>query len=486
MTEHVFRAADSDTAMEKAIRELGDDAMILSVKRVGDVTEVRAIKDTGVPRRIRKPVPAPSNNAVQQVDLATAMRQARTRREAPVEPAPINIFLIEGDDEQEPSEGETPPAPTLEPVIHEPLSPAPRGPKAPLVLKKDPARVAEEKPPLVLDEPIMAETPLPKPTAPPQPPKPKLNTKPALVPEPPEQAEKKPVVLRPYEPHAERAEKAAPPPKPAATAKRILSPYVPKSDTRTPATLVTGTAPIAAGGHEELSKYGFPADIVAASASLPSNTNFAAQLGHAATLLAERLTLGPQAPAPLESEIVLVFGPPGSGKTTTTAKIAFHRIQTSQSRPSLFSISKGGLFSDDKLRRHAEFLNTPFVETLAAAKLPLIIDCDRTEAAHINAAITTLQDRFGGARVRPVLTLPGTWSANAIDKIVRDMAQPNLAVIITHTQISGIGIEGLSALCRHGAKVISTMGSASISDGVPIATAPSLAAHMRETVAYPK
>ena len=31
MTEYIFRASDPDTAMEKAVRELGDDAMILSV-----------------------------------------------------------------------------------------------------------------------------------------------------------------------------------------------------------------------------------------------------------------------------------------------------------------------------------------------------------------------------------------------------------------------------------------------------------------------
>ena len=48
MTDYVFRAFDTDTAMEKAIRELGDDAMILSVKRVGDMTEVRAVKEVSV------------------------------------------------------------------------------------------------------------------------------------------------------------------------------------------------------------------------------------------------------------------------------------------------------------------------------------------------------------------------------------------------------------------------------------------------------
>ena len=61
MIEHVFRAADSDSAMDKAIRELGDDAMILSVKRVGDFTEVRAIKESLASVANRPDIPFPRN-----------------------------------------------------------------------------------------------------------------------------------------------------------------------------------------------------------------------------------------------------------------------------------------------------------------------------------------------------------------------------------------------------------------------------------------
>ena len=122
MTEHVFRAADSDTAMEKAIRELGDDAMILSVKRVGDTTEVRAMKDTAAQRRIRKPTTIVKSAGAQQIDLATAMRQARSRREEPIEPAPINIFLDESEDGADQLGGDTPAEPEFraaEPVAPE-------------------------------------------------------------------------------------------------------------------------------------------------------------------------------------------------------------------------------------------------------------------------------------------------------------------------------------------------------------------------------
>jgi flagellar biosynthesis GTPase FlhF len=80
MTEHVFKAADSDSAMEKAIRELGEDAMILSVIRKGDVTEVRAIKESLASVSPRTPPPFPKGAKSKPVSLSDALRSAENKR----------------------------------------------------------------------------------------------------------------------------------------------------------------------------------------------------------------------------------------------------------------------------------------------------------------------------------------------------------------------------------------------------------------------
>jgi len=78
------------------------------------------------------------------------------------------------------------------------------------------------------------------------------------------------------------------------------------------------------------------------------------------------------------------------------------------------------------------------------------------------------------------MTIPGAWSANAINKFTRDMALPGLGAIITHMQIGGVSIQGLSALSAKEVSVISTMNDAAVSDGASLTNAPSLAALIRE------
>ena len=216
MTEHVFRAADSDTAMEKAIRELGDDAMILSVKRVGDTTEVRAMNDTAAPRRIRKPTTVIESAGAQQIDLATAMRQARSRRAEPIEPAPINIFLDESDDAPDQLGGDAPAEPEL--IVTEPTAQAPSEPKPDGVAAPTPEPAAKVRakilPPSRLAprsaRPVVATVPAPL-----------VETSPATG--------KKGLVLKPFSPDGgvpNRDTKA----EPIKTAKPVLRPYVSPSD----------------------------------------------------------------------------------------------------------------------------------------------------------------------------------------------------------------------------------------------------------------
>ena len=461
MTEHVFRAADSDTAMEKAIRELGDDAMILSVKRVGDTTEVRAMKDTAAPRRIRKQTTVVKSAGAQQIDLATAMRQARSRREEPIEPAPINIFLDESDDAPDQLGGDTPAEAEFRAA--EPVVPAPRQPRPAVVVKPTPEAAAQVQPKV-----------LPPSRVAPKSIKPVLATKPAPVITAPPSTDKKPLVLKPFNPNANVPDSEIEAETDKNT-KPVLRPYVPRSQGG-----VRVNPPIQTVENHVLAQNGFPADIVTACIDPSDPGDLTGQLRRASDLLAERLAVASSAPSPLESDIVFVFGPPGSGKTTTAAKIAFHRIQTSQSRPSMLSLSKSGLFTDDRLRRHASFLNTPYADTLSGAELPLIVDCDHTDPIQIRQALAAVQDNFPSTRVQAIMTIPGAWSANAINKFTRDMALPDLGAIITHMQIDGVSIQGLSTLSANEVSVISTMNDAAVSDGASLTNAPSLAALMRE------
>ena len=462
MIEHVFRAADSDSAMDKAIRELGDDAMILSVKRVGDFTEVRAIKESLASVANRPDIPFPRNTKATTITLSDALRSASARRDdqlerpetvAPAKKKPASLNFLLDDD--------------IPPTRHAPhLAPAAAEPPVQNIFHAEPETPVQEfvtAEPEPLDETLMFRT--------------------ALRSEPDQPDSRPAYVIAPPPP---------PPPPPAMpeTPPDNLEPRIGLQDILASEEPQTEPREETQTGQQAhiLSLNGFTSDIVYDCISRPELSSLEEQLAHACKALAQRLCMPPDLSSPLDSEIVFIFGPGGSGKTTTAAQIAVQRKTQANTHPSLFSLGPERFVKDQKLDRYAELLNVPLLEALEHATIDehnqLIIDCNSSDASFILDVISELEATYPAARILPVLALPATWSVLAIGHYCADFKSISPNTIITHLQIGGLGIAGMSELATHNATLLAASESERVSDGIALIDAPAIEQFLRDTFSY--
>lgn len=503
MTEYVFRAADSDSAMEKAIRELGEDAMILSVKRKGDVTEVRAVKESLAALPKVNHAPFPKGLPTRAVSLSEAMRSAENRRQdqnqqtpAParpsldyffgedpiVDPSPdpksrkqrqplpldkeddalfdydtkINkIFSAHKLDINEATNSEPRIASTQQdaPEASEPLYPlmgeavfAETGSDA---LLNEPAEIFFEPTRAgkiasdAASSPVVAE---------------ELNQEPALDPN------IEPVLEAYQEPEPIFEEAVAPEP--------VIEPYVqPLPDVS-----------------QVLKLNGFSSHMVNRCSNHPDLLDLESSLTYACQELAAQLSVSKEKPTPLDSEILFIFGPSGAGKTTTAAKLAFARHRDCNIKPSLHAIGPKCFVNDTKLNQFSQLLDADLIEIIETSHIKgdkqVIVDCCYKDTSDIIQAYETLKNDFPNARVQPILTLPGTWSNLATEHYCRDIAKLEACTILTHLQISALGIAGFSALSEHKSTLLAASESDHVSDGIDIIDAPTIAHFLRETLSY--
>jgi flagellar biosynthesis GTPase FlhF len=432
MTEYIFRASDSDTAMEKAIRELGDDAMILSVKRVGDVTEVRATKEASI---ISQPLwenPLSRSLPSEAMDLSAAMRKARTNRSEP-EPK-VEIKLNTGPEYSLGLESDLIlNTAQLEEMFHERLATA----QTDTTLKANiqPEHVVVQSEALPLDSNQKITTPTEK-----EPSKSDhaLNIS--------EQVSKPSV-----QPHLN-------------VQKQILDQQ-----------------------KETIFGYGFPEDIAQTCAVAPSLHTHLAQRDHACALLAKRLVSDADTSVVYEDTTLFVFGPPGAGKTTVAAQLAFERLQNTASRPRFVQIAQNGFVTHSQLKSYANLLNSEFrclsLKDEQEISHTDIIDCDLSEHTAIIEALERVTAQNTQSRITPIMVIPGTWSVAAIKQysIIFKTLAP--AVILTHMNIGGIAISGLSALAEAGVKLIAANDTNKITDGLILVDIESTEQFLKETFA---
>ena len=432
MTEYVFRASDSDTAMEKAIRELGDDAMILSVKRVGDVTEVRATKEASIISQTLWENPLSQSLPSEAMDLSAAMRKARTSRNEP-EPEPeVEMEFNTGPDYSLGRESDLILNTTqLEKMFHERLATA----------QTDATLSANIQP-----EPVVAK-PDPLPAEPIQ----------QIVPPPEMEAAKSDHVLN----ISEQVNKPATQPH-LNVQKKILDQQ-----------------------RETIFGYGFPEDIAQTCAVAPSLHTHLAQRDHACALLAKRLVSDADTSVVYEDTTLFVFGPPGAGKTTVAAQLAFERLQNTASRPRFVQIAQNGFVNHSQLKGYANLLNAEFrclsLKDEQEISHTDVIDCDLSEHNAIIEALERVTAQNTQGRITPIMVIPGTWSVTAIKRysmIFKDLAP---AVILTHMNIGGIAISGLSALAEAGVKLIAANDTNKITDGLILVDIASTEQFLKET-----
>jgi flagellar biosynthesis GTPase FlhF len=468
MTEYVFRASDADTAMEKAIRELGDDAMILSVKRVGDMTEVRAVKESSI---VNQPVwenPQSQSLPTEAVDLGAALRRAREQRRTLQRPAPLQVAILS--DARAQSSGFVEPGVDIEIGVS----------RVGTIYPVDKAHLAISDAEQIIDAAQLEKM---------------FRQRLEQIPEP---------VGRPLTGQDAQTPTAAPQVTEVVTdmvqPMRVPSDHQPLAPYGTPLQDGTtdgaydypGSSLPSAGGaalpdlpRKTIFSYGFPEDIALACAVAPDLHTREAQRDHACKMLAQRLTTEGEASVVHEDCTLFVFGPPGGGKTTVAAQLAFERLQSTASRPRFIQLAHDGYIYDARLERYASLLNAEFQHLSLNSTVSIthadVIDCDFAEPSAIVDALEWVTVQNPNGRVTPVMVIPGTWSVSAIKQYSNLFGELSPATILTHMNIGGIDAEGLAALAEANVTLIGVNESRNITDGLMLVDALSVEQFLKDT-----
>jgi flagellar biosynthesis GTPase FlhF len=474
MTEYVFRASDTDTAMEKAIRELGDDAMILSVKRVGDVTEVRAVKEVSV---VNQPVwenLRSQSLPTEAVDLGAALRRAREQRSTLQQPAQLQAAPLS--DARAQSSG------VVEPRVDIEFGFSSVG----TVYPTEQVDLPTEQVDLAISDAkqIIDATQLEK----------MFRQRLEQVPEP---------VGRPLTGQDTQNPTAAAQvtqvvanmeqPMSVPSDHQPLAPYggLLQDGVIGGADGQPGSSLPSAGGmalpdlpRKAIFSYGFPEDIALACAVAPDLHTQEAQRDHACKMLAQRLATEGETSVVHEDCTLFVFGPPGGGKTTVAAQLAFERLQSTASRPRFVQLAHAGYINDTRLERYASLLNAEFrhlsLNTTVSITHADVIDCDFAEPSAIVDALEWVTEQNANGPVTPVMVIPGTWSVSAIKQYSHLFEGLSPATILTHMNIGGIDAEGLGALAEAQVTLIGVNESSKITDGLMLVDALSVEQFLKD------
>lgn len=460
MTEYIFRASDPDTAMEKAVRELGDDAMILSVKKMGDVTEVRATRESDMADQLpwddRKPQSWPS----EAMDLGAAIRTARARRNGS-DPAPV----------------------ARQPAAINPARP--RDKTADMAFTAGRVARSAEEPEGILDATQFEELFRQRLAANPDPAHEADSYAAKPVTRQPDPIEKEPVAAR--NTAATQATQWAAEPAPGAEEwdqDRTFSAQVPATAKQSSAARLNEST--ADQYRISIFDHGFPDDIAQSCAIAPDLHTLQAQQNHACRLLAVRITDDAEISVVHENTALFLFGPPGAGKTTVAAQLAFERLRSTAFHPRLVQVPQKGFVSCDRLQQYATLLNSTFRtlsfgddEDIAQND---IIDCDLTEPDAIAQALEWVTDRLHDGQVVPLLVLPSTWSIAAIKQYTTMFEAICPATILTHMDIGGIDIAGLSAMADANVKLVAANETRKITEGLTLVDRASMERFLQETL----
>jgi hypothetical protein len=468
MTEYVFKAADTDTAMEKAIRELGDDAMILSVKRVGNVTEVRAVKEVSV---VNQPVWANLQSQslpTEAVDLGAVLRRAREQRRTLQQPSPLEATSM--------SDVRSQSSDVVEPSVGIEFGFSNVGTVDPV----DQADLAISYAEKIIDATQFEKMFRQHLEQAPEPGGSLLTGQSAQTP--------------PAAPQVIHGVTDMVQPMGAPSAHQPLALYgdplqngVMSSVYGQPRSSLpsAGEAALPDLPRKTIFSYGFPEDIALSCAMAPDLHTQEAQRDHACKMLAQRLATERETSVVHEDCTLFVFGPPGGGKTTVAAQLAFERLQSTASRPRFVQLAHAGYITDTRLERFASLLNAEFrhlsLNTTISITHADVIDCGFAEPSAIVDALEWVTEQNANGRVTPVMVIPGTWSVSAIKQYSRFFEGLSPATILTHMNIGGIEAEGLGALAEAHVTLIGVNESNKITDGLILVDALSVEQFLKDT-----
>lgn len=424
MNEQVFRGPDADSAMEKALRALGEDAYILSVRAIEGGVEVRAAGGEMLlvppPRsRAEAPPPPPPGSPPLRAAALNLLIDARLDEVAP--PAPtVERVDAQGDEDADAGRPAPQPSPRVGPAFLQANPAAPGLGSSDPGMEADAVEIGEED--RVDPSPVTEEG------------------------------------------------KDAPP---VADFGGLLADALLRPDpVPVPSALPDLAAPPRAGRVAALRSLGFDEEFLE-TLEVPPGLAADDLPRLALERLARELTDPATAEAVFARPALALIGPPGAGKSLLAARLAWERFRRGQGRSALRSLMPPGLAAPTPLATHARLLGMPHAAGLDGGPdgLPVIAEVAAETQAALGPALPALICDLapGAGEADLLLVLPAPWRAAAVQRWVETTGARNRWLALTQIDLAEPDLPALIALHRAGLRLLFLAADTTLSGALEIA-----------------
>lgn len=188
------------------------------------------------------------------------------------------------------------------------------------------------------------------------------------------------------------------------------------------------------------------------------------------------------------SKVIVVTGGRGSGKTSFCGKLATLLLESDSLTPiALGEFSGANPNPNNELRNQARLMNLPINKihmanidmTIQSMRGRVIIDCD-ADACEVEALLDALDQSTTAGSVVTFMTIPGTSSARAIASQCALTNRNGALIALTKLDECEIAAEEASAFCELDTKIAFLTASRSFIDRLAIASEEAMAQYLNE------
>ena len=188
------------------------------------------------------------------------------------------------------------------------------------------------------------------------------------------------------------------------------------------------------------------------------------------------------------SKVIVVTGGRGSGKTSFCGKLATLLLESNPATPiALGEFSGANPNPNNELRNQARLMNLPINKihmanldmTIQSMRGRVIIDCD-ADACEVEALLDALDQSITADSVVTFMTMPGTSSARAIASQCALTNRNGALIALTKLDECEIAAQEASAFCELDTKIAFLTASRSFIDRLAIASEDAMAQYLNE------